>query len=279
MRLLLIPRDRWQATLDQLVSDHNELPRLQAITARSKNKTAFERLPNLSGHASGMVKSLDCVSPLQLLQKPQGIGGTWLFRHAVARILSDVSDRPYCNLRSIPLKESTLLNIASRPELIASSAWLAATATVLGEVHIGERSSIWFGAVLRGDVAAIRIGDDTNIQDLACLHADPDKPCTLGNRITMGHQAIVHGATIEDECLIGIGAIVLNDAHIGKHSIIGAGALVTEGKVIPPRSLVLGMPGKIVREVTDEDLERIEHGFRHYVAAAAQYKAAELARS
>ncbi len=168
-----------------------------------------------------------------------------------------------------------MFNISARPELIDSSAWIAPTATVLGEVHIGARSSVWFGAVIRGDVEAIRIGEDTNIQDLACLHSDPGKPCTLGSRITMGHQAIVHGATVEDECLIGIGAIVLNDAHIGQHSIIGAGAVVTEGKIIPPRSLVLGMPGKVIRQITDEDLERIHHGHQHYVAAAAQYKLSE----
>ncbi len=167
-----------------------------------------------------------------------------------------------------------MLNIDRHPKWIDPTAWIAETATVLGEVHVGARSSVWFGAVVRGDVEAIRIGDDTNVQDLACLHADPGKPCTLGSRITMGHQAIVHGATVEDECLIGIGAIVLNGAHIGQRSIIGAGALITEGKVIPPRSLVLGMPGKVVREISDADLERILHGYQHYVAAAAQYKLA-----
>lgn len=165
-----------------------------------------------------------------------------------------------------------MLNVHRQPEWIDPSAWIAPTATVLGEVHMGPRSSVWFGAVIRGDVEAIRIGEETNVQDLACLHADPGLPCTLGNRVTMGHQAIVHGATVEDECLIGIGAIVLNGAHIGKHSIIGAGAVVTEGKLIPPRSLVLGMPGKVIREITDADLERILHGYQHYVAAAAQYQ-------
>lgn len=165
-----------------------------------------------------------------------------------------------------------MLNAQRHPEWIDSTAWIASTATVLGEVHLGARSSVWFGAVIRGDVEAIRIGDETNVQDLACLHADPGLPCTLGRRVTMGHRAIVHGATIEDECLIGIGAIVLNGAHVGKHSIIGAGALVTEGKQIPPRSLVLGMPGKVVREVTDADLQRILHGYEHYVAAAAHYR-------
>ena len=167
-----------------------------------------------------------------------------------------------------------MLNVDRHPEWIDSTAWIADSATVLGEVHIGARSSVWFGAVIRGDIEAIRIGEETNIQDLACLHADAGKPCTLGSRVTMGHQAIVHGATVEDECLIGIGAIVLNGAHIGQHSIIGAGAVVPEGKVIPPRSLVLGMPGKVVREVTEADIARILHGYQHYVEAAAKYKLA-----
>lgn len=169
-----------------------------------------------------------------------------------------------------------MLNAQRQPEWIDSTAWIAATATVLGEVHLGARSSVWFGAVIRGDVEAIRIGDETNVQDLACLHADPGLPCSLGRRVTMGHRAIIHGATIEDECLIGIGAIVLNGAHVGKHSIIGAGALVTEGKHIPPRSLVLGMPGKVVREVTQADVQRILHGYEHYVAAAAHYRQQEM---
>ncbi len=161
-----------------------------------------------------------------------------------------------------------------QPHLVDPSAWIAASATVLGQVVIGSQASVWFGAVIRGDVEPITIGAQTNIQDLACLHADPGKPCRIGERVTVGHGAIVHGATVEDECLIGIRAVVLNDAVIGKHSIIGAGAIVTEGKVIPPRSLVLGMPGRIIREVTEADLERILHGFQHYVDAAAYYKTA-----
>lgn len=168
-----------------------------------------------------------------------------------------------------------MLNIDRRLELIDPTAWIAPTATVVGEVYLGPQSSIWFGAVLRGDVEPIRIGQQTNVQDLSCLHADPGKPCILGDRVTVGHRAVVHGATVEDECLIGIGAVVLNEAVIGRHSIVGAGAVVTEGKIIPPRSLVLGMPGKVVRELTDNDVQRILHGYQHYVAAAAQYRAAQ----
>lgn len=166
-----------------------------------------------------------------------------------------------------------MLNIHRRPEQIDATAWIAETATVLGDVWIGPASSVWFGAVLRGDVETIRIGENTNVQDLACLHADPGKPCTLGDRVTMGHQAIVHGATVEDDCLIGIGAIVLNGAQIGRQSIIGAGALVAEGKIIPSRSLVVGTPGRIVREISDQDLERLTHGWQHYASAAQQFKA------
>lgn len=133
---------------------------------------------------------------------------------------------------------------------------------------------MWFGAVIRGDVEPVRIGAGSNVQDLCCLHADPGLPCTLGERVTVGHGAIVHGAHIEDEVLIGMGAIILNGARIGKHSIVGAGAVVTEGKQIPPRSLVLGTPGKVVRELTNEDVQKILKGAQHYIDAAEQYRLA-----
>jgi carbonic anhydrase/acetyltransferase-like protein (isoleucine patch superfamily) len=164
-----------------------------------------------------------------------------------------------------------------QPELVAEDAWIAPTATVVGHVEIGQQASVWFGAVIRGDVEPVRIGAGTNIQDVCCLHADPGLPCTLGERVTVGHGAIVHGAQIEDEVLIGMGAIILNGARIGKHSIVGAGALVAEGKQIPPRSLVLGMPGKVVRELTDEDVQKILKGAQHYVDAAQQYRHAASA--
>ena len=164
-----------------------------------------------------------------------------------------------------------MLNTEHHPELIAAGAWIAHNATVVGHVAIGEKSSVWFGAVVRGDCASVTIGRETNIQDLCCLHGDPGFPCIVGDRVTIGHAAIVHGARVEDECLIGIRAVVLNGAVIGKHSIIGAGALVTEGKIIPPRSLVLGTPGRVVREITDEDLARLLHGASHYVEAAASF--------
>jgi carbonic anhydrase/acetyltransferase-like protein (isoleucine patch superfamily) len=166
------------------------------------------------------------------------------------------------------------LEVRVRPELRAESAWIAPTATVVGEVTLGEQSSVWFGAVIRGDCASVSIGARTNVQDLACLHADPGLPCQIGNDVTIGHAAIVHGATVEDEVLIGIRATILNGARIGRGSLIGAAALVTEGTVIPPGSLVLGVPGKVVRQLTDADRERIARGAAHYVAAAAAYRRA-----
>lgn len=165
------------------------------------------------------------------------------------------------------------LRIQPHPELISVDAWVAPNATVVGPVEIGPWASIWFGAVIRGDVEPVRIGGGSNVQDLCCLHADPGFPCRLGERVTVGHGAIVHGADVDDEVLIGMGAILLNGARIGQHSIIGAGALITEGKVIPPRSLVVGSPGRVVRELTDEDVEKIRRGARHYIDAARRYRA------
>jgi carbonic anhydrase/acetyltransferase-like protein (isoleucine patch superfamily) len=166
------------------------------------------------------------------------------------------------------------LQVQERRDLQSPSAWIAPTATVVGDVRLGEQASVWFGAVIRGDCDFVAVGDRTNVQDLACLHADPGFPCQVGNDVTIGHAAIVHGATVEDEVLIGIRATILNGARIGRGSLIAAAALVTEGSVIPPGSLVMGVPGKVVRQVNDSDLERIRHGSAHYVAAAAAFKKA-----
>jgi|GEM_PF-181621 carbonic anhydrase/acetyltransferase-like protein (isoleucine patch superfamily) len=164
-----------------------------------------------------------------------------------------------------------------RPELVADTAWIAPTAIVRGDVYIGPESSIWFGTVIRGDSAPVRIGSGTNVQDLCCLHADPGFPCIVGDRVTIGHGAIVHGARIEDEALIGIGATVLNGAVIGCGSIVGAGALVPEGKTIPPGSLAVGVPAKVIRSLTPEDQQRLAHGAEHYIELARRY--AEQERS
>lgn len=163
-----------------------------------------------------------------------------------------------------------------RPDLVHPTAWIAPSAIVRAHVTMASGSSMWFGAVARGDSDIIEIGEETNVQDLCCLHADPGYPCILGKNITVGHAAIVHGAVVDDESLIGIRATVLTGARIGKHAIVGAGAVVREGQEVPERSLVVGVPAKVVREVTDEDIERIREGNAHYVKAAQQYKSFEL---
>jgi carbonic anhydrase/acetyltransferase-like protein (isoleucine patch superfamily) len=161
------------------------------------------------------------------------------------------------------------------PDLIDPSAFVAHNATVRGDVGLGPQACVLFGAVLRGDVEPIRVGAQSNIQDLCCLHADPGFPCTIGQRVTVGHGAIVHGATVEDDCLIGIRAVVLNGAVIGTGSIVAAGALVPEGKIIPPHSLVMGMPGKVVRTTTPDDRAMIDRGWKHYVETSRRYSQTE----
>ncbi len=156
--------------------------------------------------------------------------------------------------------------------MIDSSAFIAPGAIVLGDVHLGPESSVWYNAVLRGDTDRITIGSQTNIQDLTMIHADPGVPCTVGDRVTVGHRVILHGCTIEDDCLIGMGAIVLNRAVIGRGSVIGAGAVVLEGMIIPPGSLVVGLPAKVLRPVDEPTTARLEHGWRHYVERARQHR-------
>jgi carbonic anhydrase/acetyltransferase-like protein (isoleucine patch superfamily) len=163
-------------------------------------------------------------------------------------------------------------NTRHRPELVDPAAFIAPGAVVLGEVTIGPDSSVWFGAVIRGDSEAIRIGSQTNVQDGCVLHADEGVPCTLGDRVTLGHGAIVHGATVEDDCLIGMRAVVMNGAKIGRGSIVAAGSVVTEGTEIPPGSVVMGQPTKVKRLATERDLARIRHAAEHYVAAAKVYR-------
>lgn len=156
--------------------------------------------------------------------------------------------------------------------LIHPAAWVAPNATLTAYVELGKDASVWFGAVLRGDVEPIFVDEGSNIQDLCCLHADPGFPCTIGKRVTVGHRAIIHGAHIEDEVLVGMGAIILNGAKIGSHSIIGAGALVTEGTVIPSRSLVLGVPAKVTRQVTEEEVVKLGRTADRYIAASHRYR-------
>ncbi len=147
---------------------------------------------------------------------------------------------------------------------IHEDAFVAETAVVIGDVSIGEGSSIWYNSVLRGDIETIKIGKYTNIQDNATVHNEVDIPAILGDYVVVGHNCVIHGCTIGDNCLIGMGAIVLNGAVIGDNCIIGAGALITQGKVIPPNSLVLGSPGKVIRQVTADDLEDIRNNAIRY---------------
>jgi carbonic anhydrase/acetyltransferase-like protein (isoleucine patch superfamily) len=166
------------------------------------------------------------------------------------------------------------MNVRHQPHLLDPTAFIADTAVVLGDVTIGAESSVWFGAVIRGDCEAIRVGRQSNIQDGCILHADPGFPCTLCDRVTLGHGAIVHGATIEDDCLIGMRAVVMNGAKIGRGSLIGVGSLVTEGTAIPPGSVAIGQPARVLRQTTDRDRQRIQHAADHYVAAAKIYREA-----
>lgn len=148
---------------------------------------------------------------------------------------------------------------------IHKDTFIAETAAVMGDVNIGEGSSVWFSAVVRGDIENITIGKYTNIQDNATVHTETDIPTKLGDYVVIGHNAIIHGCTIGDNSLIGMGATVLNNAVIGKNCIIGAGSVVTEGKIIPDNSMVIGLPGKIVRMVSDEEVEGIkENAIRYY---------------
>lgn len=163
------------------------------------------------------------------------------------------------------------LDPLSHPELIHPTAFVAPNAVVVGQVTIEAEASVWFGVVIRGDTEAVTIGSQTNIQDGCILHADAGEPCVLGARVSLGHGAIVHAATVEDETLIGIRATVLNGARVGRGSVVAAGALIPPGMVIPPDSLVMGVPGKVVRAVTAQDRARIQRTADHYVAYARVY--------
>jgi carbonic anhydrase/acetyltransferase-like protein (isoleucine patch superfamily) len=156
---------------------------------------------------------------------------------------------------------------------IALSCYIDPSAQVIGDVVIGDGSSVWPNAVLRGDVNFIRVGEGTNIQDNSVLHVDSDGfPLNIGNRVTVGHSVVLHGCTIEDESLIGIGAIVLNGARIGKGSVIAAGALVAEGMEIPAYSLAMGVPAKVRRQVTPEERERFRLNAEHYMELRDKYR-------
>ncbi len=154
---------------------------------------------------------------------------------------------------------------------IDATAWVADSAQVMGHVKLAAHSSVWFGAVLRGDTESIEIGENSNIQDGSVLHADIGQPLKVGADVTVGHQVMLHGCTIGDGALIGIGAVVLNGARIGRGCIVGAGALVTEGKEFPDHSMILGSPAKAVKTLTPEQATRLIDSARHYVDNAQRF--------
>ena len=156
---------------------------------------------------------------------------------------------------------------------IDDSAWVADNAQVMGEVEMAAHSSVWFSAVVRGDSAKITIGEGSNVQDGSVLHADTGMPLVIGKHVTVGHLVQLHGCTVGDESLIGIGAIVLNGAKIGKNCLVGAGALVTEGKEFPDGSMILGSPAKAVRQLTPEQIQGLRRSAQHYMNNAERYKA------
>ncbi|RZJ19542.1 MAG: gamma carbonic anhydrase family protein [Haliea sp.] len=156
---------------------------------------------------------------------------------------------------------------------IHASAWVADSAQVIGDCRLAEDVSIWFGAVLRGDTDTMTLGRGTNIQDNSVLHADDGVPLVIGENVTVGHQVMLHGCTIGNNTLIGIGAIVLNGARIGNNCLVGAGALVTEGKEFPDGSMILGSPARAVKQLSPEQIQGLKNSAQHYVDNARRYKA------
>lgn len=158
-----------------------------------------------------------------------------------------------------------------KPAAIPAGVFVAPSADIIGDVILGPESSIWFGAVLRGDIEPITIGRGSNIQDSTVCHTDPENPCTVGEFVTVGHMAMLHGCSIGDGSLIGIGATLLNGSKIGKNCIVGAHALVTEGKSFPDNTVIMGTPAKVVRETSENDLEALQANAERYIQRAKRY--------
>ena len=169
-------------------------------------------------------------------------------------------------------QRAMITGIGGREPRIDETAFVAPTASVIGGVSLGVDASVWYGAVLRGDTEPIRVGARTNIQDGCVVHADPGYPAIVGEDCVIGHNAIVHGCEIENGCLVGMGATILNGARIGEGAIVAAGALVPEGKEYPPRSLIVGIPAKRVRDVSEEQSEDISSGVETYIERAASHR-------
>lgn len=165
-----------------------------------------------------------------------------------------------------------LYSLEGKAPILDDTVWVAPNASVIGEVHLGKEASVWFGVVIRCDNEPIYIGTATNIQDNSVLHSDPGSPLKIGNNVTVGHKAMLHGCAIGDNSLIGIGATILNGAVIGKNCIIGAHALVTEGKEIPDNSLVVGAPAKVIRTLGDPQVQMLKMSALHYVENAKTFR-------
>lgn len=164
-----------------------------------------------------------------------------------------------------------LLSYKNMKPQLEKGVFVAPGAHVIGRVKLGERTSVWFGASVRGDMDSISIGEETNIQDNATVHVDEGVPTVIGSRVTVGHNAVLHGCTVESNVLIGMGVIILNEAVIGKDSLVAAGSLVAPGTIVPPRSLVMGVPGKIVRTLSEDQLPIKDGTYRRYMELALNY--------
>ncbi|MDH6117757.1 gamma carbonic anhydrase family protein [Kitasatospora sp. GAS204B] len=171
------------------------------------------------------------------------------------------------------MAEALIIGVAGREPEVDPAAFVAPTAVVVGSVRLGPRSSVWYQAVLRGDAESIAVGADSNIQDNCTLHADPGFPLTVGERVTVGHNAVLHGCTVEDDVLVGMGARVLNGARIGAGSLVAAGAVVTQGTEVPPGSLVAGVPAKVRRPLTAEETAGIKANAAGYLLLAEAHAA------
>lgn len=165
-----------------------------------------------------------------------------------------------------------IYELDGRQPQVAATAWVADSAQVMGAVTLHASASVWFGTVIRGDTETIEIGEGSNIQDGSVLHADHGKPLVVGKHVTVGHKVMLHGCTIGDESLIGIGAVILNGAKIGKNCLVGAGSLVTEGKEFPDGSMIMGSPAKVVRALSPEQIEGLRQSARHYVENAHRFE-------
>lgn len=171
-----------------------------------------------------------------------------------------------------------IITIDSKTPSVDQTCFVAPTATLSGDVTLGAQASAFYGVSVRGDSAAIKVGTGTNLQDNVVLHADPGFPCTIGDRVSVGHAAVVHGATVGNDCLIGMSATIMNGSVIGENSLVAAGALVLEGTVVPPRSLVAGVPAKVRRELTDEEVGSLKENAARYLVMAAKHRDANAAR-